>query len=126
MTEIGPKRPTVERTVFSTSRAAEFLEVRALQAQTGQPAKAFGHVVLAALQLVLRHGGTGADRGHCAAKPTCWMSWRVGTELAADHRSSRWPGSADSLTPRHNAVGPPNNPRVEEHVEDADGQPNGP
>jgi DNA topoisomerase VI subunit B len=46
MTEIGPKRPTVERTVFSTSRAAEFLEVRALQAQTGQPAKAFGHVVV--------------------------------------------------------------------------------
>jgi DNA topoisomerase VI subunit B len=42
----GPKRPTVERTVFSTSRAAEFLEVRALQAQTGQPAKAFGHVVV--------------------------------------------------------------------------------
>jgi hypothetical protein len=83
-------------------------------------------IFLAALQLVLRHGGTGADRGHCAAKPTCWLSRRVETELAADHRSSRWPGSADSLTPRHNAVGPPNNPRVEEHVEDADGQPNGP
>ena len=38
--------PTVKRTVFSTSRAGEFLELRALQAQTGQPAEAFGHVVV--------------------------------------------------------------------------------
>ena len=38
--------PTVKRTVFSTSRASEFLELRALQAQTGQPAEAFGHVVV--------------------------------------------------------------------------------
>ena len=40
------QRPTVERTVFATPRAAEFLELRALQAQTGQPAEAFGHVVV--------------------------------------------------------------------------------
>ena len=46
MTDIGPKRPTVERTVFSTPRSGEFLELRALQAQTGQPAEAFGHVVV--------------------------------------------------------------------------------
>ena len=46
MTDIGPKRPTVERTVFSTPRSAEFLELRALQAQTGQHADAFGHVVV--------------------------------------------------------------------------------
>ena len=46
MTDIGPKRPTVKRTVFSTPRSAEFLELRALQAQTGQPAEAFGHVVV--------------------------------------------------------------------------------
>ena len=40
------KQPAVQRTVFATPRAAEFLELRALQAQTGQPAEAFGHVVL--------------------------------------------------------------------------------
>jgi hypothetical protein len=34
------------RTVFATPRAAEFLEMRALQAQTGQPVDAFGHVVV--------------------------------------------------------------------------------
>jgi DNA topoisomerase VI subunit B len=38
--------PTVKRTVFATPRAAEFLELRALQAQTGQAAEAFGHVVV--------------------------------------------------------------------------------
>ena len=38
--------PTVKRTVFSTPRSAEFLELRALQAQTGQHAEAFGHVVV--------------------------------------------------------------------------------
>ena len=38
--------PTVSRTVFATPRAAEFLEVRALCAQTGQPAEAFGDVVV--------------------------------------------------------------------------------
>ena len=32
--------------MFATPRAAEFLELRALQAQTGQPAEAFGHVVV--------------------------------------------------------------------------------
>jgi hypothetical protein len=35
----------LERTIFSTSRAAEFLEERALQAQTGQPRESFGDVV---------------------------------------------------------------------------------
>jgi DNA topoisomerase VI subunit B len=40
------QRPTVNRTVFATPRAAEFLELRALQAQTGQPVDAFGHVVV--------------------------------------------------------------------------------
>ena len=30
------------RTVFSVSRASEFLELRALQTQTGQDADAFG------------------------------------------------------------------------------------
>jgi DNA topoisomerase VI subunit B len=40
------QRPTVKRTVFATPRAAEFLELRALQAQTGQPVEAFGHVVV--------------------------------------------------------------------------------
>ena len=42
----GHKRAAVKRTVFATPRAAEFLELRALQAQTGQPAEAFGHVVV--------------------------------------------------------------------------------
>ena len=37
---------TVDRVVFSTPRAAEFLELRALQAQTGQPMSAFGDVVV--------------------------------------------------------------------------------
>ena len=46
MTDIGPERPTVKRTVFSTPRSGEFLELRALQAQTGQPAEVFGHVVV--------------------------------------------------------------------------------
>ena len=46
MTDIGPERPTVRRTVFSTPRSGEFLELRALQAQTGQPAEALGHVVV--------------------------------------------------------------------------------
>lgn len=36
----------VRRTVFATPRAAEFLEPRALQAQTGQPQDRFGHVVV--------------------------------------------------------------------------------
>ena len=40
------RTPTVERTVFATPRAAEFLELRALQAQTGQPVEAFGHIVV--------------------------------------------------------------------------------
>src|SRR6516165_1096185 len=39
-------RPAVKRTVFATPRAAEFLELRALQAQTGQPVDAFGDVVV--------------------------------------------------------------------------------
>jgi DNA topoisomerase VI subunit B len=38
--------PAVKRTVFATPRAAEFLELRALQAQTGQPVDAFGDVVV--------------------------------------------------------------------------------
>jgi hypothetical protein len=37
---------SVTRTVFATPRAAEFLEVDALQRQTGQPQSAFGRVVL--------------------------------------------------------------------------------
>ena len=37
---------TVERVVFSTPRAAEFLELRALQSQTGQPVEEFGSVVI--------------------------------------------------------------------------------
>ena len=32
--------------MFATPRAGEFLELRALQAQTGQPVEAFGHVVV--------------------------------------------------------------------------------
>jgi DNA topoisomerase VI subunit B len=36
----------LDRTVFATSRAAEFLEVRALQAATGQPRDRFGDVVV--------------------------------------------------------------------------------
>jgi hypothetical protein len=36
----------IKRTVFATPRAAEFLELRALQAQTGQPTEAFGAVVI--------------------------------------------------------------------------------
>jgi DNA topoisomerase VI subunit B len=36
----------LDRVVFDTSRAAEFLEKRALQSQTGQPAERFGDVVL--------------------------------------------------------------------------------
>ena len=36
----------LSRTTFSTSRAAEFLEERALQAQTGQSRANFGDVVL--------------------------------------------------------------------------------
>ena len=36
----------VRRSVFDTPRAAEFLELRALQAQTGQPQDQFGHVVV--------------------------------------------------------------------------------
>ncbi len=46
MTDIGPQRPAVKRTVFSTPRSGEFLELRALQAQTGQHSEAFGHVVV--------------------------------------------------------------------------------
>ena len=37
---------TVERVVFSTPRAAEFLELRSLQSQTGQPVEEFGSVVI--------------------------------------------------------------------------------
>ena len=35
-----------ERVTFSVSRAADFLEVRALETQTGQSRSAFGHVVI--------------------------------------------------------------------------------
>jgi DNA topoisomerase 6 subunit A-like protein/histidine kinase/DNA gyrase B/HSP90-like ATPase len=38
--------PVANRQVFSTSRAAEFLELRALQSQTGQPVDRFGGVIL--------------------------------------------------------------------------------
>ncbi|HTY27698.1 MAG TPA: ATP-binding protein [Mycobacterium sp.] len=38
--------PCVQRTLFATPRAAEFLEPQALQAQTGQPMEAFGDVVV--------------------------------------------------------------------------------
>ncbi|MFI9270217.1 ATP-binding protein [Kitasatospora sp. NPDC052896] len=38
--------PVVQRTVFSTSRSAEFLEAQALQSQTGQPRARFGDVVI--------------------------------------------------------------------------------
>ncbi|MFE2725028.1 ATP-binding protein [Kitasatospora sp. NPDC059327] len=38
--------PVIERTVFSTSRTAEFLDPRALQSQTGQPRARFGDVVI--------------------------------------------------------------------------------
>ncbi|WP_051824119.1 ATP-binding protein [Kitasatospora aureofaciens] len=38
--------PVVQRTVFSTSRTAEFLDWRALQSQTGQPRARFGDVVI--------------------------------------------------------------------------------
>jgi DNA topoisomerase VI subunit B len=46
MTAVINTRPAVKRTVFATPRAAEFLELRALQAQTGQPVDAFGDVVV--------------------------------------------------------------------------------
>ena len=36
--------PTVKRTVFSTPRSAEFLELQALQSQTGQYAAPDGQV----------------------------------------------------------------------------------
>lgn len=51
------------------------------------------------------------------------MLWRVGTELAAGHRIAvvAWIGrQPDSAI----TVGRPNNPRVQEHVEDAEGHPN--
>ena len=38
--------PTVKRSMFSTPRSGEFLELRALQAPTGQPLQAFGDVVV--------------------------------------------------------------------------------
>ncbi|WP_051970096.1 ATP-binding protein [Kitasatospora azatica] len=38
--------PVVQRTVFSTSRTAEFLDWRALQSQTGQSRERFGDVVI--------------------------------------------------------------------------------
>ncbi|MFE2106806.1 ATP-binding protein [Kitasatospora sp. NPDC059463] len=38
--------PVIDRTVFSTSRTAEFLDWRALQSQTGQPRERFGDVVI--------------------------------------------------------------------------------
>jgi DNA topoisomerase VI subunit B len=46
MTAVINTRPAVQRTVFATPRAAEFVELRALQAQTGQPVDAFGDVVV--------------------------------------------------------------------------------
>lgn len=36
----------LQRTAFATSRALDFLELRALQSQTGQPADRFGDVVV--------------------------------------------------------------------------------
>ena len=62
MTDIGPERPTVRRTVFSTPRSGEFVELRALQAQTGQPAEMFGDVVLKELLDNALDGAETADR----------------------------------------------------------------
>ena len=38
--------PALERKVFSVSRAADFLDARALVSQTGQPETRFGSVVV--------------------------------------------------------------------------------
>jgi len=38
--------PTLHRETFATSRSAEFFELRALQAQTGQPARRFAEVLV--------------------------------------------------------------------------------
>jgi DNA topoisomerase VI subunit B len=40
------KSEITDRTHFSVSRAAEYFDVKELQAQTGQPVSAFGEVVL--------------------------------------------------------------------------------
>ena len=60
MSNASESRFDLERTIFSTSRAAEFLERRTLETQTGQPAEKFGDVVIKEL------GDNGLDSAETA------------------------------------------------------------
>ena len=66
----------VQRTVFATPRAAEFLELRALQAQTGQPDTEFGNVVIKEL---MDNGLDGAESAGVA--PVIEISARTDGEI---------------------------------------------
>ena len=71
----------VQRTVFATSRASEFLELRAIQAQTGQPEDAFGHVVVKELLDNALDAAESADRA-----PVIEISTRTDGEHRLCHR----------------------------------------
>jgi hypothetical protein len=77
----------LERAVFSTSRAAEFLDLRALQSQTGQPARRFGDVVLKELLDNALDAAESADR-----QPEIALAVEVGDEVAKVTVSDNGPG----------------------------------
>jgi len=81
--------PVLERQVFATPRAAEFFELRALQAQTGQPWRRFGDVVVKEL----------ADNGLDAAE-----SARVAPEIEISTRAA---GDLQFVTVTDNGPGMP-------------------
>jgi DNA topoisomerase VI subunit B len=74
----------LERTIFSTPRAAEFLERRALETQTGQPAENFGDVVIKEL------GDNGLDAAETAGVIPVIKIYQGQSESAESADSYTW------------------------------------
>lgn len=75
------------RTVFATPRAAEFLEPRALQAQTGQPRERFGDVIVKEL---LDNALDAAESVGVA--PEVEISWKVTGDIQRITVADNGPG----------------------------------
>jgi DNA topoisomerase VI subunit B len=85
----------LDRTTFAISRAAEFLELRALQSQTGQPAHRFGDVIVKEL---MDNALDAAESAGVAPRI------RIGTEIDGDELcitvADNGPGLAPELLAR--------------------------
>ena len=84
MSNASESRFDLERTIFSTSRAAEFLERRALETQTGQPAEKFGDVVIKEL------GDNGLDSAETAGVMPVIKIYQGHSEGAESANSYTW------------------------------------